>query len=92
MNSIAEKWAQKVLEAGFVVSLTAVSIGFILYIVEIPSSTNFLRIGFWALLSTPTLRVLTLMFAFFRQKEKKFAWAAVGVLLVLTVSFLIEQL
>ena len=92
MNSVAEKWAQRVLEAGFIVSLTAVGIGFILNIAKAPSSTIFLRIGFWALLSTPTLRVLALMFAFFRQKEKKYAWAAAGVLLVLTVSFLIEQL
>jgi len=92
MNRTAEKWAQKVLETGFAVSLAGIGAGFIFYLSGWFNPALFIKIGFWALLSTPTLRVLTLAFAFFRQQEKKFAWAAVGVLLVLAASFVIEQL
>lgn len=92
MSGAAEKWAQQVLAIGFTVSLIAIGLGFILQVAEISDPSVFLKIGFWILLATPTLRVVTLLLAFFRQKEKKFAWAAAGVLFVLTVSFFIEKL
>ena len=92
MNGAAEKWAQKVLATGFVISLLAIGAGFILQLAGISGRETFLKIGGWTLLATPSLRVLTLLLAFFRQKEKKFAWAALGVLFVLTVSFFVEKL
>ncbi|MGH8003708.1 MAG: DUF1634 domain-containing protein [Limisphaerales bacterium] len=91
MNGAAEKWAQKVLEIGLLVSLLAIGIGFILQLAGI-TDPGILKTGFWTLLATPGLRVFTLMLAFFRQQEKKFAWAASGVLFVLIVSFFIEKL
>jgi hypothetical protein len=90
--STAERWAQKVLEIGFIVSLLAIGVGFCFQLAKISQPELFLKIGFWALLSTPTLRVVSLIFAFLCQKEKKQAWAAVGVLLILAVSFIVEQL
>ncbi|MCI0406589.1 MAG: DUF1634 domain-containing protein [candidate division Zixibacteria bacterium] len=92
MNGAAEKWAQKVLETGLVVSLLAVAIGFILQLAGRGDPKIFLKTGFWTLLATPGLRVFILMLAFFREKEKKFAWASAGVLFVLTVSYFIEKL
>jgi uncharacterized membrane protein len=89
--SPAEKWAQKTLEFGFIVSLLAIGAGFVFQLAQISNPEFFLKIGFWALLSTPTLRVVTLIFAFLHQKEKKLAWVAVGVLAILAASFMIEQ-
>ncbi len=91
MNGAAEKGAQKVLEAGFIVSLFAIGTGFFLQLAGI-TGQSILKIGCWALLATPSLRVFILMLAFFRQQEKKFGWAAAGVLFVLIVSFFIEKL
>lgn len=90
--SAAEKWAQKVLEIGFIVSLLAIGAGFAFQLAKISNPEFFLKIGFWALLSTPTLRVVALIFAFLHQKERKYAWAAIGVLLILAASLIIEQL
>lgn len=92
MKGIAEKWAQKVLEVCLVTSLAAIGLGFILQFTHGFEGLPVLQLGFWILLATPTLRVVTLLLAFFRQKEKKFAWAAAGVLFVLTASFFIEKL
>ena len=92
MNGTAEKWAQKVLEVGLFAALFAIGLGSVLQVAKISDPVVFLKIGFWILLATPTLRVVTLLLAFLREKEKKFAWAAGGVLLVLAVSFIIEKL
>ncbi|HXF49840.1 MAG TPA: DUF1634 domain-containing protein [Verrucomicrobiae bacterium] len=92
MNGTAEKWAQKVLETGLVVSLLAVGVGFMLQLTGVADPEIFLKAGFWTLLATPGLRVFTLMLAFFRQRERKYAWISVGVLLVLIVSYFIEKL
>ncbi len=92
MNGSAEKWAQKILETGLVASLFAIGIGFGLQLFGRANSEIFLNAGFWTLLATPGLRVFTLMLAFFRQREKKFAWASAGVLFILTVSYFIEKL
>jgi uncharacterized membrane protein len=92
MNGAAEKWAQKVLETGLVASLLGVGIGFILQLTGVADSKIFLKVGFWTLLATPGLRVLTLMLAFFREREKKFAWVSAGVLFVLMVSYFVEKL
>ena len=92
MNGAAEKWAQKVLETGLVISLLAIAIGFILQLTRGADQKILLQIGFWALVATPGLRVFTLMLAFFRKKEKKFAWASAGVLFVLAISYFIEKL
>lgn len=89
--STAEKWAQKALECGFVVSLLAIGSGFAFQLAQISNPDFFLKIGFWALLSTPTLRVVALLVAFLHQKEKKYAWISVGVLAVIAVSFLIDH-
>ncbi len=92
MSGAAEKWAQKILEVGLVVSLFAIGIGFGLQLFGRANSEIFLKAGFWTLLATPGLRVFILMLAFFREKEKKFAWASAGVLFVLAVSYFIERL
>ncbi len=92
MNGAAEKWAQRVLAGGLFAALLAIGLGFVLQLAKISEPAVFLKAGFWILLATPTLRVVTLMFAFFRHKENKFAWAALGVLFVLTFSFIIEKL
>lgn len=92
MNGAAERWAQKVLETGLVVSLLAIGVGFVLQLTGGADSKVFLKAGFWTLLATPALRVVTLMLAFFHEKEKKFAWASVGVLLVLIASYFIEKM
>lgn len=92
MNGAAEKWAQKVLETGLVGSLLAIGIGFMFQLTGAADPKIFLIIGFWTLLATPGLRVFTLMLAFLRQREKKYAWVSAGVLLVLTVSYFIEKL
>ncbi len=92
MNGTAEKWAQKVLEVCFVISLAAIGLGFILQFAQGFNGSPVLKLGFWVLLATPTLRVVTLLAAFLRRKEKKLAWAAAGVLFVLAVSFFIEKL
>ncbi len=92
MNGLAEKWAQKVLEVCLVTSLVAIGFGYILQFTHWFEGSPVLKLGFWILLATPTLRVVTLLVAFFRRKEKKFAWAAAGVLFVLIVSFFIEKL
>lgn len=92
MNGSPEKWAQKVLEVCFVTALAAIGLGFILQFAHWFDGSPVLKLGFWILLATPSLRVVALMLAFSRQKEKKFAWAAAGVLFVLTVSFFIEKL
>ena len=92
MNGAAEKWAQKVLETGLVVSLLAVGAGFILQLTGDAEPKIFLKAGFWTLLATPGLRVLTLLLAFIREKEKKFAWTSAGVLLVLIASYFIEKM
>ncbi len=88
----AEQWAQKVLEVGFIVSLLAIGAGFAFQLAQIFNPEFFLKIGFWALISTPTLRVVALIFAFLHHKEKKPAWAAMGVLLILAAGFIVEQL
>ena len=92
MNHSAEKWAQRVLELGFIIALLGVGSGMLLRLAGSAHSIVFVKVGFWALLCAPTLRVLALFFAFLAQKELKYAWAALGVLFVLTVSFFIEKL
>ena len=92
MNGAAEKWAQKVLEAGLFISLLAIAIGFGLQVTGRADPKIIFKIGFWTLLTTPGLRVFTLMLAFFRAKENKFAWVSAGVLFVLAVSYFIEKL
>jgi uncharacterized membrane protein len=92
MNGLAEKWAQKVLEVCLVTSLVTIGLGYILQFAHWFDGSPVLKLGFWILLATPTLRVVTLLVAFFRRKEKKLAWAAAGVLFVLIVSFFIEKL
>lgn len=92
MNGAAEKWAQKVLEAGLFISLLAIAIGFILQVTGKADPKIVLRTGFWTLLTTPGLRVFILMLVFLREREKKFAWVSAGVLLVLAVSYFIEKL
>ncbi|HLG94136.1 MAG TPA: DUF1634 domain-containing protein [candidate division Zixibacteria bacterium] len=91
MNGAAEKWAQKVLEAGLIISLLAIGVGFILQMTGKADPKIFLKMGFWTLLATPGLRVFTLMLAFFREKEQKLAWASAGVLFVLLISFFIKK-
>jgi len=92
MSGLAEKWAQKVLEIGLFAALFAIGLGFALQLAKVSAPAVILKTGFWILLATPSLRVVTLMVAFFRQKEKKFAWVAGGVILILVVSSLIGKL
>ncbi len=92
MNERAEKWAQKVLEFGFLVALLGVGIGMLLRLAGLAHSHLFVTVGFWALLCAPTLRVLALFFAFLAQKETRYAWAAAGVLLILIAGFFTRKL
>lgn len=92
MNRLAEKWAQKVLELGFIVALLGVGAVLLLRLAGSAHSTLLVTVGFWALLCAPTLRVLALLFAFLAQKETRYAWASAGVLFVLAASFFIERL
>ncbi len=92
MNSLAERWAQRVLALGFIVALLGVGIGLFLRLFGLAYSHFFVSVGFWALLCAPTLRVLALFFAFLAQKEVRYAWASAGVLFVLAVSYFIEKL
>lgn len=92
MNPKAEKWAQRVLEASFVVALLGVGIGMLLRLAGWELSRLFVTVGFWALLCAPTLRVLALFFAFLAQKERHYAWAAAGVLLILLAGFFTHKL
>jgi uncharacterized membrane protein len=87
----AEKWAQKVLAICFVCALVAIGLGFVLQAAHTSGGAPVLKLGFWILLATPTLRVATLLLAFLREKEKKFAWASAGVLFVLLASFFIAK-
>lgn len=92
MNEKAEKWAQRVLELGFIIALLGVGAGLFLRLAGLPHSTLLVSVGFWALLCAPTLRVLALFFAFLVQKETRYAWAAAGVLLILIAGFFTRKL
>lgn len=92
MNQLAERWAQKVLQFGFIVALLGIGLGLALRLAGAAHSTVLISIGFWALLCAPTLRVLALFFGFLVQKETKYAWAAAAVLFVLIAGFLTRRL
>ncbi|MDR0898830.1 MAG: DUF1634 domain-containing protein [Lactobacillaceae bacterium] len=86
-----EQYIGYVLRIGAGIAFTLMGIGLVLGVIGNALSTPFMMYGVLVLIVTPTIRVIASIFMFAKDKDYKFVWITVIVLLILVVAFLIGK-
>jgi len=85
----ADHWVAVILRTGAYASVALLLLGFLIQLVVPSFGANVMRFGLLLLLSTPILRIITLLFVYLRARDWKYAVISAIVLLIVLVSSLV---
>ncbi len=85
----ADHWVAVILRTGAYASVTLLLVGLLIQLVVPSFGIRVMQFGVLLLLSTPVLRIMTLLFLYLRARDWKYAVISAVVLLIVLASSLV---